>query len=282
MDEERRDESFGSKLSREIRDHIHDHVPYDIRDRIMDKRERRLNRMRYRSPAGGIIFGGLIVAVGLLLLLDNMGIIQARDFWRYWPVFLIFFGIAKIAENWRPGGILVGGGIALLGVLFLLENFDIIAVNFSVIWPLLIILAGLAMLWNAVDRRRGSPSESGLPGQAAAMGGEGSLIAIFSGHKRRYDSREFRGVDIVAIFGGVQVDLRGAKIAPDQPAVIDITAVFGGIEIDAPENCRVTVKGAPIFGAFEDKTRAPVIVPGVPVPELIVTGTAVFGGVTIR
>lgn len=55
-------------------------------------REDRLMRRRYRSGMGGMLIGGLIVIVGLVLLLDNLGILDAREFWRFWPVGLIAVG----------------------------------------------------------------------------------------------------------------------------------------------------------------------------------------------
>ena len=57
----------------------------------MDRWDGRMRR--HRSGAGGIVIGGLIVAVGLLILLDNMGIVRFHDVWEYWPVLLIVFGV---------------------------------------------------------------------------------------------------------------------------------------------------------------------------------------------
>jgi phage shock protein C len=46
-------------------------------------------------------------------------------------------------------GILIGGGMVLAGILYLLSNLHLIAltwINFDLIWPLLLIFGGLALL----------------------------------------------------------------------------------------------------------------------------------------
>lgn len=58
----------------------------------------------------------------------------------------------EIGES-GPGArnaIFIGGFLILLGILFLLRNFDIFPFrwfNLGTLWPLLIIAAGIAMLW---------------------------------------------------------------------------------------------------------------------------------------
>jgi cell wall-active antibiotic response 4TMS protein YvqF len=84
----------------------------------------------------------------------------------------------------------------------------------------------------------------------------------------------------VAVFGEVKIDLRKAGIAGDQ-AVIDVNALFGGVDIRVPDNWRVEMRGAGIFGAFEDKTVPPRLDPAVKTPQLIITGTAVFGAAKV-
>jgi hypothetical protein len=63
---------------------------------------------------------------------------------------------------------------------------------------------------------------------------------------------------------------------------LDINSIFGGVELIVPENWRIAVRGVGIFGAFEDKTIPPRPDVGVVLPELVVTGSAIFGGATVR
>lgn len=104
---------------------------------------------------------------------------------------------------------------------------------------------------------------------------------IFTGGKRRIVSNNFRGGEIVAVFGGVEVDLRGAQLGGGE-AVIDITAAFGGCNIKVPTNWYVEMRGVAAFGGYSDKTIPPRLSPGQRIQKLVVTGSAAFGGVVIE
>jgi predicted membrane protein len=236
-----------------------------------------------RSGLHGVVFGSLIVAVGLVLLLDNMGIIHARDVWRYWPLAIVAFGISRMLEGHAPAALVWGGILTLFGALIFLDTMNIIYFDFNLVWPLLIIGFGVAFLIRAVH---GPRLAAGLPGVGdldddTVTDSSGKLYAIFGGGRRRIDSQQFQGLQIDAVFGGYRIDLRGAKLAGER-AIIEVNAVFGGVEIFVPPDWRVNVQGNGVFGAFEDKTMPLPSAPDDKRPELIVTGAAVFGGVTVR
>jgi cell wall-active antibiotic response 4TMS protein YvqF len=236
-------------------------------------------RLRAHSGLSGIVIGALIVAIGLVILLDNLGIVRVYDIWRFWPVILIGFGVSRILESRAPGGQVWGGLMVLVGAAFLLNNLHILIFDFDVsqlIWPLAVIGFGVFMLLRAVDRKK---YLEGTPLPAIPDSGAGSW-AIFSSVKRKVDSQDFKGCEAMAVFGEVKIDLRKAGMTADQ-AVIDVNALFGGVDIRVPDNWHVEMKGAGIFGAFEDKTVPPRVDPGVKSPLLIITGTAVFGAAKV-
>lgn len=229
------------------------------------------------SGTSGVLIGGIIVLVGLGLLLDNLGIVRIHDVWRFWPVVLVIWGVSRLLESRSAAGYVWGGLVALVGAVFLLDNFHILIFEFEpfdLIWPLLIIGFGVSLLLKAMDRRRY------LDGVPPSTGSDLGHWVIFSGVKRRIETQDFKGGDIVAIFGGVNIDLRRANIAGDR-AVIDVNALFGGVDIRVPDTWRVSIKGMGIFGAFEDKSVPPRPDPNVKTPELILSGSAVFGGVKV-
>lgn len=240
-----------------------------------DRRRERVEARLSRRGASGFVLGGMVVIVGLLLLLDNMGIIRSRDFLRFWPLLLIAFGLSRVAEGCGIAGKIWGGVIALVGALLLLDEFDLVTLNVNLIWPLVVIGFGLTMLVRAVGRRRA------LSGAGASSGSDVSLVGIFSGGRRRIDSTDFRGCEVVTFCGGFEIDLRNATIA-DGKATVDINAMFGGVEIFVPDHWKVLMNGMGIFGGFEDKTTPPRVVEGTPIPELVVTGYAIFGGASVR
>jgi len=238
-----------------------------------DRSEIRLRR-RYRSGPQGVVGGGIIVVVGLLLLLNNLGILHIRDIWDFWPLILVVFGVAKIVKSCSPAHVLWGSVLAGVGALLLLDNLSMFHLNFNFVWPILLIAFGLTKLLSAQSRQRfrtaGGPE----------MSPSSTLAAVFSGGKRRITTPDFRGVDILALFGGFEVDLRGSRIEVDQ-AVIDVNAMFGGVKVVVPDNWTVTVQGFGMFGAFEDKTIPPRVDPNVKPQHLIITGVCIFGGTSI-
>jgi hypothetical protein len=273
---------------------FNDQLKGDINQRIHDRMQRRMarweGRRHHRSGAGGIVIGGLIVAVGLMILLDNMGIIRFHDVWRYWPVLLIVFGVSRILESRAPAGYIWGGVLTLAGALLLLDNLDIVVFDFNLVWPLLIIAFGLSMLLRSMDRKRYLASTTGGPGVAGATGtGPGPIddcstcnaYAVFGGSKRRVNTPDFRGGDAIAVFGGVEFDLRGAGMTVDQ-AVIDVNVVCGGLEVRVPDSWTITNRAVTIFGGVEDKTVQSKLEPTAKSPHLIITGSVVFGGISLR
>ena len=271
-------------------DQLKDDITKRVHDRINDRMQRRFERRRrYGSGVGGMVIGGLIVIIGLLILLDNMGIVRVHDVWRYWPVLLIVFGVSRILESRAPAGYIWGGVVTLAGALLLLDNLDIIVFDFNLVWPLLLIAFGLSMLLRSMDRKRFLASAAGAPGALGSAGtGPGddcanscNAYAVFGGSKRKVNSPDFRGGDAIAVFGGVEFDLRGAAMTVDQ-AVIDVNIVCGGLEVRVPETWTITNRAVTIFGGVEDKTAQSKLDPAAKSPHLVITGSVVFGGISLR
>src|SRR5258708_37755141 len=107
-----------------------------------------------RSDLSGLLFGGLVVVAGLLMLLDNLNIIRIHDFWRYWPIIVVIIGVGKVLEARSPMGYVWGGMIALVGAFILLDNLDVVPFNFDLLWPIFIIGFGIIVLLRAIDRKK--------------------------------------------------------------------------------------------------------------------------------
>ena len=240
------------------------------------------------SPRHSILVGGLVITVGVIFLLQNLGFIRLHDLWTYWPVILIFLGLVRVTEAHGPAAIIWGSVVAGIGALLLANNLHFFYFDWRVVWPILIIAWGFMMLFRprywkgpraVIDGPPGTTAPPNIPSGSATP--TINLVTIFGGGRRQIDSQDFRGGEITATFGGYEVDLRNAAIA-GEPAVIDVTALFGGVEIRVPGTWTVEARGVGIFGGFGDETRPPR--PGEVTREqrLIVSGTAVFGGVAIK
>jgi predicted membrane protein len=235
--------------------------------------------------------GGVVVILGVILLLDRLGVIYARDVFRFWPVLLVAAGTVVLVEAGSLVVRTVGGVLLGMGLILQANNLGYLHIRGDVFWPLALIGIGVLMLGRALQER----NEPAVPRRTADSpdfstrfwsGAErfvrnlesasGEHAAVFSHIQRRVTDQNLEKMKVVAVFGGFQLDLRPAGIKQDQ-AVIHADAVFGGVEIIVPEDWEVVPQGAGVFGGFADQTRPP----EAPVKRLIVTGAAVFGGVVI-
>jgi len=225
----------------------------------------------------GLVWGALIVAAGVALLLDHMGFIYIGSLFQFWPMILIFFGVGHLftRSNRAWGAILI-----VVGAIFQLNNLGLTHLRFSDMWPLAIIAVGLVLMWGALKPpivlKGGSSTDNYSPDMFNAT-------AIFGGIERNIKSQAFRGGRATCIFGGTELDLRDANIDGEE-ATIEVNCIFGGAEIRVPEAWNVHSMGNPVLGGYSDKTH----ISAAPDPTgakrktLIITGTVIFGGVEIR
>ncbi len=233
-------------------------------------------RRQYRSGSHGIFFGAIVVAIGCLLLLDNMGIYRFHDVWQYWPVLLVAWGVSRVVDSRTPSGWIWGGAITLIGAFLLLDNLNIIVFNFSYVWPVILIAFGVSVLARAVEF-----GGSGVGGPQYPQSPVVGANAIFSDNKTGTDTKEFQGGQASAIFGATRFDLRNASMTADE-ARIHVEVIFGEAEVRVPETWNVISRAAVIFGGVNDKTIHPRPDPNVKTPRLVITGTVVFGAITLR
>jgi hypothetical protein len=108
---------------------------------------------------------------------------------------------------------------------------------------------------------------------------ESSVIAVLSGSERRGVWYPPKVLHAIAFLGGVDIDLRDAKI-PASGMKINAIACLGGVDITVPEHANVVINGIGILGGFEGKTdRA--AGPGAG-PTITIDGVAFLGGVEAK
>jgi predicted membrane protein len=251
------------------------------------------------SARQGVGFAICIIVFGVLLFLDNIGVFPIRDIWQYWPVIFVVIGFQHMVNAQQWAGRVWGGLLVTVGVLWICKNLAIIPWGLGAIGAVFMIGVGFMLLVQAVEQHAPGASQpaadaSGEPSSnpfvkedlsTADFSGADSYIrdwVIFSGSKRRFDARSFRGGNLVAIFGGIELDLRRALADTTQNMVLETAAVFGGIEIRVPETWRVVNRGVAVFGGYDNKTIPPGPSAGSVIPTLVITGSTVFGGVTIE
>ena len=221
----------------------------------------------------GIIPALAVIAVGVLFLLNNLNVFFLHDIWRFWPVALLAVGLAKLVDSQSDGDRTGGIVLVIVGAIFLARNLGFLYLTWNDVWPLILIGAGVLMLWN----RLYTPSR---PVSGGSPEGALNVHAVFGGVERKVTTDDFRGGHVSAMFGGIDLNLRKAGMRGES-AIVDISVVFGGVEIKVPLNWIVVVEGSSFFGGFSDKSAQPAAdMPGV--KRLLVRGSVVFGGVDIK
>jgi hypothetical protein len=221
-----------------------------------------------------VLVGIMAIAVGVIFTLDNLELIDARDYLQYWPAVFVGVGVLKLWHASRDGHGWFGGLFFLaLGSWMLLERIVYIQISGRELFPLFVVFLGGYMVWRGFGGRRRGHSADGHS--------RFSALAIMSGVSRRSNSQAFEGADLTAIMGGCEIDLRHASIAPGTEAVIDVFAFWGGIDIKVPEDWTVVTRAIPLMGGIEDKTRLPQPPPPVE-KRLVISGIVIMGGVAVK
>jgi len=113
-----------------------------------------------------------------------------------------------------------------------------------------------------------------VPSRGDEQSDELALVAIFDGIDLKSRATGFRGGSMLAWFGGIAVDLRGAQLAPG--ARLSLRTLCGGIAVKIPPGWRVESSLTGIGGGVDTKGSDD---PEAPV--LTVDGVALLGGVAV-
>jgi len=220
-----------------------------------------------------IVFGAILVLVGVLLLFSQMGVFDFGDFMSvFWPLILIVVGLWQWAiRRFRPSFwplLLIIAGVFLLALrLGLLDGRGL-----GVMIGIVMIAFGIWLVM-----RKARPSTDYAISDADAI----DHWVIFGGVEETITSQRFTGGNATVVFGGADIDLRKAALA-DGDVTLNLSAIFGGIEIKVPENWQILVDGTAILGGVEDKTGAGAADSSEGQPRLHVRAVAIFGGVEVK
>lgn len=245
--------------------------------------------VRFGNSRNGLGFGfwlGIVlVIIGGGSLLDAFGMIEFGELLHtWWPSLLMFIAVVQLAT--RSGSLFGSGILFTIGAIFQLSHLGYLNGGFwGAFWPIILILIGLSFISSRWKKKgaqySADASETDLNslGRVSLDGSRVDRSALFTGIDCRVTSQDFTGGQLEAIFGGIECDMRDAKIM-GKVASLTVTAICGGVDIRVPQGWNIVVKGTPIFGGIDDKS---VMHPHDPnAPMLVIDVTAVFGGVEIR
>ncbi|MFW6132095.1 MAG: LiaI-LiaF-like domain-containing protein [Candidatus Aminicenantaceae bacterium] len=218
-----------------------------------------------------VLIALVIIFAGIIILLENLGIYSGISVWGYWPLFPVLIGISLLARPKETRQSLTGWILFGAGILFLLDNLNVMGFNIGDYWPLILILAGIIIIKNAFWKSGKQELNDFI-----------DLNFVLGGGDFRFTNKNLTGGKLSAIMGGGTIDLREADFEKEE-IFIDTFTMMGGIEIRVPRNWKVHVHGTPILGGIDNKASFDG-------PEndnkagkkLTIKGTAIMGGIEIK
>ncbi|MES2565255.1 MAG: hypothetical protein V4565_00210 [Bacteroidota bacterium] len=245
-----------------------------------------------KSHTRGKILGGiLLVVAGSLFLARELG--AEIPFWVLtWKTLLIAVGLINgIKHNFRNAWwfiLIVIGGVFLLGDIYPLINIK------PFIWPVLIILFGLFIIFKPRRKFRSCRAnrfhdkskrryDRGNECFISETSSEDDLIesTTFMGSvKKNILSKSFKGGEVTNVFGGSEINLSQADM--DKTATLELTNVFGGTRLVIPANWEINSELVSVLGNIEDKRPVQTNLNPENVKILILKGTTFMGGIEIK
>lgn len=220
-----------------------------------------------------IIWGLVLITLGIIIGLNAFEIINVDIFFDgWWTLFIIvpcFIGI--ITEENKLENII---GL-IIGIGLLLWRRDVIEIGrlWKLIVPIILILVGISCIFKGkIDKK----IESEI--QKINKTNDNNYCTVFSGQEVNLSDEKFDGANLTSVFGGIDLDLRNAKINSD--TVIDVKCVFGGADILVPDNVKVKISSSSFFGGVDNKKKN--IDDQNKKYTLYIKATCVFGGVDIK
>jgi hypothetical protein len=188
-----------------------------------------------------LVIGLTIMSVGVVLLLDTLGIRDAGSMLRYWPFLIVLFGASLVAQAFRPVDPAAprrGNGGAPCFFLFLLGVAMFATFGFP-----------FSADTNAASRRASATS---------VMGNSRTTVT-------ESDTRHGR---VAAVMGRSSLDLRQLNLGPGEVMTVDVFVAMGNALVRIPDTWVVDASAMPVMGAINERRFPPsiAVAPGTPPP----------------
>lgn len=211
-----------------------------------------------------VIWGLIIMAVGIIFLGNSTNIWNIEIFFEgWWTLFIIIPSLTGLFKKQTIYSSILG---LTIGILLLIAAQGIITWEMvgKIFIPILLIVIGFSLVFKKSHKK--NLGKNKVP----------EFVAVFSGCSEKI-TEKLKGANCTAIFGGIELDLRNAKITED--IVINCTTIFGGIDLFVPDNVQIKTSGTPIFGGTENKTNNK---PSPNAPTIYINYVSIFAGIDIK
>lgn len=219
-----------------------------------------------------IIWGILLVALGVIFGLNAIGLTEINIFFDgWWTLIIIAFGLSGLYKDSDKTWPAI---LTLIGVVMLLAARNLI--DFTIVWKLLfpsiLVVFGISLVFKGFTGRDIKDKIKNIKIDNKDIL---HIDAVFSQEKMKIEE-EFSGSELNAVFGNLDLNLKNAKLKND--AFISASSIFGGITLYLPENVNLVVKSTNIFGGIDNKyikkSDAKI--------TIYITATCLFGGIEIK
>jgi predicted membrane protein len=226
--------------------------------------------------------GLLCIAVGVLLLLRNFGIMSNQLFHLLvsWELLLIVLGLVwLVKQRLTVGFILLAFGLYF----FIPDVFGLSDEWKDNMWPFFLVLLGLILLLKLRKQSKWTKYDEGWRHnpEGATVVEDGFVtadVSFGSVHHIVLDP-EFKGAFLRVSFGSAVLDLRHTQLIGEETSVT-IDASFGGIELYAPSAWNVISELNTNFSGVDDKRYLNTAIDST--HKLVIRGNIIFGGVEIK
>ncbi len=241
-------------------------------------------------------WGLVLILAGAVAYLQLAGLLPeplGNALFCFQSIFLAI-GVAKLiqGELWHS---LIWIGVGILSnyhawselVKTQLLNVGIDSSGFSaVFWPVVLVGLGLIVIFVKPSRNRchqhvcGTKfsQKYGNTEQTTDTDGRINYRFVFSGSEQVFMEPVFRGGNISATCGGIELDLRHTTL-PEGDTILNIDATMGGFKLKVPSNWKVVNQCSFVMGGISDERFATDIDT---TRQLIITGRCVLGGGAIE
>ncbi len=116
-----------------------------------------------RTQNRAILVGLIFIFAGLAVLADRIGLTGIHMSGRYWPLLLVVYGAVRFLtaaddpvrrrdRRWTAAWVIY------LGLWFLVNEFHMFGLSYGTSWPLLIVWAGVRIMWCAIENASRPPA----------------------------------------------------------------------------------------------------------------------------
>lgn len=218
-----------------------------------------------------ILWGVVLVLLGIIWGLNATGVTNIDIFFDGWWTFFIivpsFISFFDKKEKGKWGSLLW----FVVGILLFLSCQNII--DFDIIWklliPIAIVLFGLSLIFK-------NPDKDGVREKVEKLDEKKhEYLTVSFGEQVINKSGDFKGANLDAVFGSLELDLTDAKLGKE--TIIKASSIFAGIKITLPEDIEVKFKSTPIFGGVSNTHKQ------VDAKKVVyIDAVCIFGGIEIK